>query len=208
METSDQRKKKRIVSGIRRLVWSTLLCTIVFCVLCSSAIVIGRLQPEQSFMPELQWCDGIPCYMGIILGKTTTDEFAKMVENRSGTSKLNGGGTEYSLTGPIQVMRFVTGMDNTIRRIVLDADGLQINAAILIAHWGSPCAISRSENNIVLAFQHIDVWVHTNKWRVALTSPAYQIYLFASDTGDACDQPGLLKWRGFTQYISLDKGYR
>src|SRR5262249_35797756 len=68
---------------MKRLIPFATLVSATLALACFTAILLGRIEPRPT-PPTLEFCDGMPCYMGIALGKTTWEESERIFGNTPG----------------------------------------------------------------------------------------------------------------------------
>ncbi|HVO43033.1 MAG TPA: hypothetical protein VMT34_10435, partial [Aggregatilineales bacterium] len=68
---------------MRTFWWLGLWLFVVLLMLCTGALIAGRALPPAEAVPELRQCDGMPCLLGIVPGKTGWEEAKKVVPNLS-----------------------------------------------------------------------------------------------------------------------------
>src|SRR4051794_40401300 len=94
-------------------------CFGILLVLCGSAVLIGRAQPQPAFLPELRVCGPTPCYMNIALGKTTRQEAEALINAVPGMRLDAGSRTAYSDNGPVPRLDIFSAPNNLIREVDL-----------------------------------------------------------------------------------------
>lgn len=75
---------------LKRLLRITLLSTLIWCVLIVSALLPHRAEQLQTSLQALGFdlCDGVPCFQGILPGKTTWDEMTEIASRSTYTQTV------------------------------------------------------------------------------------------------------------------------
>ena len=206
---------------MKRLILFASLVSTIFVLLCGAAILLGKSQPV-SIPPSLEFCDGMPCYMGIVLNRTTGDEAKRIFSNTPGyTLSAYHDGADVSVGYFQHVVIFsnngpgfeidLTDADPTIADNVLSV-GMALNVL------GTPCAIYSLPASavypnrylVVLHYPDRVIYVITNQWHVEPKSPVGEVDLGPYDRQTYMEQKlcRSLKvtslqytWQGFRQYL-------
>jgi hypothetical protein len=113
---------------------------VIFCVvmllLCGGAVALGRTQPTKDLIPGFDTCDGVPCYWGIIPGKTTETEADTIIRGIPGFHVVVPLRT-YTISDT-QIL-FSETPDNTIALIDVHPQNLTVQD--VIAALGYPCEV-------------------------------------------------------------------
>src|SRR5215212_7485401 len=166
---------------MRRFLRTVLISCVISALLCVGAVLIGRSQPLPEFLPELGICSGIPCYMGIVLNKTTWEEAERIFSKTAGFT-LNSEFTGADIAnGP--VARIITYSDGEkIYQIVLGIREGTFAAYRLLTDLGVPCAVfpywaGPTRHIIVLFYQDRTVEVLLDEKGITPRSPIVRIDL-------------------------------
>src|SRR5260370_29705 len=89
---------------IKRFIVSVSRIWIGATVLCAIAVLIWRLQANPDLIPDLSLCDGVPCYRGITLNKTTLAEAKRIFANAPGFALNPDDEGGVIANGPIQTI--------------------------------------------------------------------------------------------------------
>jgi hypothetical protein len=133
------------------------------------------------FIPGLSKCDGVPCYMGIVLNKTTWEEAKQSVGNKPGfntTPQFKG----WIVTeGPVEYVNTFFDQDIIFEVDLFPRDGSLMAYGLLIDP-GIPCAVyaitdTTYQSLLVLAYPDRDGWVIADHWRITPSSQIIEIEL-------------------------------
>lgn len=107
--------------------------------LCSTAILIGRLNPTTEALQTLglDFCDGAPCFRGIKAGSAWS-----MVQKRFPDATLIGDGVSLVVQSDaaFDAIGFHPSSDGTlVSTIQLDYPRIPITAATILRYYGVPC---------------------------------------------------------------------
>jgi hypothetical protein len=195
---------------MKRLLRTMLICCILSTLLCSGAVLIGRSQPMPEFLPNLSTCDGVPCYMGVVLNKTTLEQVDRIF-SKPGISGLASLGMEIT-NGPVEYINFFsTNNDKSIIvTMTLQIREGALSAYRIITDMGVPCAVSLWEDyptgyRIVLFYSDKIVWVKARGTALMPGSYVTAITLgpYTKGQPDRCqlvDAQSQFVWRGFRTY--------
>lgn len=180
---------------------ATCLGILVF--LCSCAVLIGRAQPQQEFLPELHACNDTLCYMNIILGQTTQQEAEAIVRAVPGMKLDPASPTATSVTGLIRRMSIFPSATDIVQEIDLFPIPSSVRMSDVVAHWGKPCAVfSEDPSAIAFTYPGIELFASSRDWRLQANSVVTRIDLYVPMM--PCDR--LAKnatsriWHGFRRY--------
>jgi hypothetical protein len=155
---------------MKRLLTAISLIAGVLLVLCTSAILIGGTQPTPNYLPELNRCEGAPCYMGIELDKTTSEEANQIFNSTPGFTLNPDSGSVYVTDGPVEGVVFYHGQDTPF---IIDLEvsfrhGMNVPVYLLLTDLGVPCAIYTAFDPsrprlAILSYPDMAVWVEINE---------------------------------------------
>ena len=197
------------------------LDTAIFALLCGTAIILGQSQPVAT-PPGLELCDGMPCYMGIVLNKTTGAEAKRIFSKTPGyTLSTYHDGADVSVGYFQHIVIFsnngpVFEIDLTRRNLTNRDNALSVGLVFNVL--GAPCAIYSLPANSDLQNPHLVVlhypdrvmYVITDQWRVKPNSLVDEVDLGPYDRQTYIEQKlcRSLKvtslqytWQGFRQYL-------
>jgi hypothetical protein len=198
-----------IIAALTRL--AALLCA-VCAALCAVAIVIGRAQPQPELLRALGYCDGMPCYMGIVPGKTTWDEAVEIV---SGTHIVHVRAADFlaahSTIEPflnIQIRPY-----NDSFSVELWTEKASVSVGQVIAFMGTPCAINVQRWLPIYVFypgMSFNFYQRTPGTDIAIQLNAAIESLGLYPEYKTCDDillneyPYIQMWHGFSNYFIHD----
>jgi hypothetical protein len=195
---------------MKRLLRTVLISCIVSALLCSGAVLVGRSQPMPEFLPELGMCDGVPCYLGVVLNKTT-------LEQVSGIFSQPGISTPTSLTIAVANGRveridfFSTNYEKSIIVVMtLNIREGMLPAYRLFTDAGVPCAVSLWKDypagyRIALSYEDKIALVKGPGTALLPGSPITMIIRgpYSKGQPNPCHVAGAISkfvWRGFRTY--------
>ena len=182
-----------------------------FTVLCAIAVLVWRLLPDPDLIPDLRLCEGIPCYRGITLNKTTLAETKAIFKNAPGFSLNPDDEGGVIANGPIQTVIPFSGYNGVIFEMIISVREGEVPLSAVIAQLGLPCAVYPSPTapyeSAVLSFRDRLVSVKGDERGIQPDSPV--LYFDLGPYRPAAD--GQAKqcrmidakydnWRGFRRY--------
>ncbi len=188
-----------------------ILMTPLFALLIWGAIQVGPYQPPTTdFNRYFHACDGIPCYLGVIPGKTSWVDALKTFENASGIqfdSYSNTATNPPGFVGSAQI--YALQPTGTVDQIQLNITVPNISLASVIQYFGYPCAVQVTDSTQVeLIFTNMMVGIYIDPANPALplraATPVSQIVLFNrfSSCEQAASSIATVPWRGFARYTN------
>jgi hypothetical protein len=213
---------------MKRLSVVTISLCVVLAVLCSAAIARGRAEvgePDELQMLGLGVCESVPCFYGLIPGRTAWSEARKVFLERSSNK---------AQSSPRSI---AIGYDTTLTaasNAYASSDGMKLGhvdihvinnygnhnlpfIAPFIARYGPPCrVVTQKDANgkavITLAYALLSIHVSPINGRLSPTSKVIQVLLDyqESQESNVCDKRAIwprewvvTSWRGFTNYEIL-----
>src|SRR5215813_563173 len=117
-----------------------LMCAAIT-LLCVGARVVGHAWQESDALPDLDTCDGVPCYMGIVLNATTAEEAKRIFVSRPDLSLIPPGHGAQAAEGPLDRIATFTSATGTIFEFYLKIRAGFLTVGNLIRDLGVPCAV-------------------------------------------------------------------
>ncbi len=193
---------------MKLIIRAALMASFLFALLCAGALLIGRNHPvQQDLLRFLSQCDGQPCYLGIVPGKTAWESALRTLEDSPQLEfdpDTNIAANPPGFNGSALIFG-----STTVDEIELTMRTSTVSIGSMIVRMGPPCAVIYTTDGILaLFYPRLSIQVMTEKsgGRQTLkpTSLAYLITL--SHNFDSCDPPpkgyGYQAWRGFAHYTS------
>jgi hypothetical protein len=192
----------------------TVSLCVALAVLCSAAIVRRRMlmEPDQLQKLGLGSCQGVPCFYGLMPGKTSWIETQNSIVKRFNVNAYDpcfGFGTDDLQS---EVCSYAAD-DKLLGAIeLIPTPGQipgQISLGALVKQYGSPCLIYTYDDSawIVVNFPQLSVSFVSNDGYLELDTNIPHLDLFAPQLTDTCapetrSNSKLWRWRGFTRYFS------
>jgi hypothetical protein len=209
---------------MKRLILFTSITHVIFALLCGTAILFGKSQP-QPIAQSLDFCDGMPCYMGLVLNHTTEDEAKRVLSRLPSAIFLESHYFARPSTGYFQSVD-VLSHDGVVIEIVLAhtdstiSDDTSLSAGLVLNALGAPCAVYslaassdyQNPHLVVLSYSDRLVYAITDQWYVKPDSLVGEVDLFSyhPQAYSASQKPCHLlsgyatlphyRWQGFHQY--------
>lgn len=191
----------------------TLTLWIIIALAMGVAIAIAQTHSDRELIRELDWCNGIGCFLGILPNQKTIED-AKTIVKNSGSFGFTGDSDNaaYKLSQPFYRLNFVPDKydANKVRELTLEfpAD-TRFNAGFVIAYFGMPCRVrllSDQPGSIGLFYPGMVFTFSTagqnDTSSLKTDSPLEEINVFDSQ---ACqwvtkDNDAIYNWSGFVRY--------
>lgn len=196
---------------MKRLFGILSLCIGVLTFLTALAITLGHAQTQAMFIPELQRCDDLVCYLGILPGTTAWEQGMTIIRQ---TSQL-----KISAYPPMLLRRnpdYTIGLlsrnkdnNNTnplvVGEINIGIDG-PIYAADAIIKLGPPCYVLAFDDQVGLGYPNAIFSLTVSNNTLAPDSRIKHILLRQATASEPCatlrssSGPATYRWQGFRGY--------
>ncbi len=188
--------------------------SLLFMLLCAGAMLIGRsnsVQPE--LFQYLKTCDGQPCYLGVVPGKTSWNDAVEIFENAhiSFDPMTNFAFEPLGFRGNALILD-TPGDEAVLDEVDLTMHSSSVTIGSLIDHFGLPCAVVVTPvPQIGLIFLGMSIIVNSNQFDTSQilqpTTLIQQINLF--NRFQSCEQVfnstttvTFNHWKGFARYTN------
>jgi hypothetical protein len=189
-----------------RFLRNVLIVWMLMLVLCSGALIYGRASNQPNELQELGFgtCDGDPCFMGIVPGKTSWED-ADILLKRFNPSIQQEGWAEYDERHLHVILREAKNYVDMLDLSPIEySHSFGITLQMLIQNMGVPCAVSYStRGSIGPALYYPSFWVVviSNQDRIRPLDAIEEIYVAHSEESIGCKQTRASPrkpWLGFT----------
>jgi hypothetical protein len=185
-------------------------------ILCFGAVIIGRAQPIPEYA-EFQRCDDVPCYKGVVLGKTSWQDAESVLLKIPNSIRNRSFGIKVA-RGQVRAVTAFFPQNDIVQELDISYRQPSLTAAEVVANFGIPCAVyqnnrdSRAPKLVILAYPDRVFWFHTKDWHLSTSS-----YLRQADLGGpelmkeslsarfrgrcwGAKEPEKYGWKGFRHY--------
>ena len=189
---------------MKRLLLLTTGVCLTLVALFFVAIGRGRAGPMREVVEGLGWCEGKPCFMGIVPGQTSWDE-ARSTLIRQGAVETDIGLTlDMENSTKILVWSRLEDFDKSVNVIeIYLPEASPPTLGSFISYYGSPCAVyNRNVPSFVVLYKSMSfntTYPHSSQQDYTSLDPSWPVYtvqLFDLEHG--CEGASYTSaWRGF-----------
>lgn len=179
------------------------------CALLCLVMAFGiRMHPIPAFISGLDLCEGMPCYLNILPGKTSWEDGQRIVASFPEVQRF-GASNYANLPDFYGTLMLIPNQDNLTQEITLSPPDNATSIGSAILQLGAPCAAIRlGRDDIGVIYPGISIITHMSKvgnyFLLKPTSPVTHAIL--SGQVKACSDIALdttqadFRWHGFVRY--------
>jgi hypothetical protein len=192
---------------MKRLLLLTTGVSLILLALSFVVIGRGRAGPMREVVEGLGWCEGKPCFMGIVPGQTSWDEARSILIRHGGVETDIGIALSIGSSAKILVWSRLEDFDKSVTVIEIHLpEGSPSTLGSLISYYGSPCAVTQPYNlnvpSFVLLYKSMSFYAtspYSSQQDYTSLDPSWPVYtvqLFDLEHG--CEGTSYTSsWRGF-----------
>jgi hypothetical protein len=200
---------------LRFLCTAFVLMTLVL-IFTTTAVVWGRVQPEQELPIGFKLCNWGLCYRDIVLMETTEKQARTIIEQSPNVtwSQIHTNRADFS-TGPLRWIFVFSTSGGYVRELDLRPHDKVLPLGRIVAELGPPCAIYpfkpvKYQYLVTVSYPTMTFWIETKNWRLEPTSSISEVDLIPPLLNSVvtfdklvrpCDSTTInYRWKGFVSY--------